>query len=94
MKKIIIALAALALAACAPKVQYHPEWTYDSVVYEMNIRQYSPEGTFAAAAAQLPRLKELGVDVVWLMPMFEIGTEGRKGTLDVILKYQSFLSFI
>ncbi len=81
MKKIIIALAALALAACAPKVQYHPEWTYDSVVYEMNIRQYSPEGTFAAAAAQLPRLKELGVDVVWLMPMFEIGTEGRKGTL-------------
>ena len=81
MKKIIIALAALALAACAPKVQYHPEWTYDSVVYEMNIRQFSPEGTFAAAAAQLPRLKELGVDVVWLMPMFEIGTEGRKGTL-------------
>ena len=81
MKKFIIALAALAIAACAPKVQYHPEWTYDSVVYEMNIRQYSPEGTFAAAADQLPRLKDLGVDVVWLMPMFEIGTEGRKGTL-------------
>ena len=81
MKKFIIALAVLAIAACAPKVQYHPEWTYDSVVYEMNIRQFSPEGTFAGAQAQLPRLKELGVDVVWLMPMFEIGTEGRKGSL-------------
>ena len=81
MKKFVIALAALALAACAPKVQYHPEWTYDSVVYEMNIRQYSPEGTFAGAQAQLPRLKDLGVDILWLMPMYEIGVEGRKGTM-------------
>ncbi len=82
MKKFIVALAALAIAACAPKeVQYHPEWTYDSVVYEVNIRQFSPEGTFAGVEAQLPRLKDLGVDVLWLMPMYEIGTEGRKGTL-------------
>ena len=82
MRKFFIALAALAMAACAPKeVQYHPEWTYDSVVYEVNIRQFSPEGTFAGVEAQLPRLKDLGVDVLWLMPMYEIGTEGRKGTL-------------
>ena len=82
MKRILIAvLAVLALASCNKKVQYHPEWTYDSVVYEVNIRQFSPEGTFKGVEAQLPRLKDLGVDVLWLMPMYEIGTEGRKGTL-------------
>ncbi len=84
MKRILlIAAAAAALcAACTPKqTAVHPEWTYDSVVYEVNVRQFSPEGTFKGVEAQLPRLKELGVDVLWLMPMYEIGTEGRKGTL-------------
>ena len=47
----------------------------------MNVRQYTPEGTFAAAQQELPRLAELGVDIVWLMPIYPIGVEGRKGTL-------------
>ena len=84
MKRILLLAAAAAAlcAACAPKqTAVHPEWTYDSVVYEVNVRQFSPEGTFKSVEAQLPRLKELGVDVLWLMPMYEIGTEGRKGTL-------------
>ena len=59
----------------------HPEWTYDAVVYEMNVRQYTPEGTFAAADQHLRRLKELGVDIVWLMPIYPIGVKERKGTL-------------
>ncbi|MEE0915422.1 MAG: alpha-amylase family glycosyl hydrolase [Alistipes sp.] len=59
----------------------HPDWTYDAVVYEMNVRQYTPEGTFAAAEQHLPRLKELGVDIVWLMPIYPIGVKERKGTL-------------
>ncbi|MBR6347151.1 MAG: alpha-amylase [Bacteroidales bacterium] len=81
-KLLVIISAALALAACgkAPEA-LHPEWTYDSVVYEVNIRQFTPEGTFKAFEGQLPRLKELGVDVLWLMPMYKIGVEGRKGTL-------------
>lgn len=81
MKKILIAaFAALMLASCAEK-SHHAAWTYDAVVYEMNVRQYTPEGTFAAAQAQLPRLKELGVDVIWLMPIYPIGEKERKGTL-------------
>ncbi len=86
MKKILL-FAALALAiACtgnkkAENKLPHPEWTYNSVVYEVNIRQFSPEGTFKGVEAQLPRLKELGVDVIWLMPMYQIGTEERKGSL-------------
>ena len=59
----------------------HPGWTYDAVVYEMNVRQYTPEGTFAAAAEHLPRLQELGVDIIWLMPIYPIGVKERKGTL-------------
>ena len=80
---IISGIAALMAAfSCAPKQEsVHPDWTYDAVIYEMNIRQYTPEGTFAAAQAELPRLKELGVDVLWLMPIYPIGVKERKGTL-------------
>ncbi len=82
MKKfLILSLALLALAGCKKTPSVHPDWTYNSVLYEVNIRQFSPEGTFAGVEAQLPRLKDLGVDILWLMPMYEIGTEGRKGTL-------------
>jgi glycosidase len=82
MKKfLILSLALLALAGCKKTPSVHPDWTYNSVMYEVNIRQFSPEGTFAGVEAQLPRLKDLGVDILWLMPMYEIGTEGRKGTL-------------
>lgn len=83
MKRIISGIAALIAAfSCAPKHENaHPDWAYDAVVYEMNIRQYTPEGTFAAAQAELPRLKELGVDIIWLMPVYPIGVKERKGTL-------------
>lgn len=59
----------------------HPEWSYNAVLYEMNIRQMTTEGTFKAATAHLERLKNLGVDVIWLMPVFPIGIKNRKGTL-------------
>jgi glycosidase len=59
----------------------HPEWTRDAVIYQVNTRQFTPEGTFAAAARQLPRLQELGVDILWLMPIHPIGEKNRKGSL-------------
>ena len=59
----------------------HPEWSYNAVLYEMNIRQMTVEGTFKAATAHLERLKNLGVDVIWLMPVFPIGIKNRKGSL-------------
>ncbi|NKB16738.1 MAG: alpha-amylase [Sphingomonadales bacterium] len=58
-----------------------PEWMRDAVLYQLNTRQFSPEGTFRAAQAQLPRLQALGVDVIWLMPIHPIGELNRKGTL-------------
>lgn len=74
----------MVLVACGTRPQQpaaHPDWSYNSVVYEMNVRQYTPEGTLAEAARHLPRLQEMGVDVVWLMPVYPIGVKERKGTL-------------
>lgn len=58
-----------------------PEWSKNAVIYEVNVRQYTPEGTFNAFAAHLPRLKELGVDILWFMPITPIGELNRKGSL-------------
>ena len=80
MKKVLLAICAVILAvSCCQVPQQQP--LENSVVYEMNVRQYTPEGTFAAAQQELPRLAELGVDIVWLMPIYPIGVEGRKGPL-------------
>ena len=51
------------------------------MIYEANVRQFTPEGTFKAFEEHLPRLKELGVDILWLMPIHPIGVENRKGGL-------------
>lgn len=59
----------------------HPEWSKDAVIYQINTRQFTAEGTFAAAQQQLPRLKALGVDILWLMPIQPIGEVNRKGSL-------------
>ena len=59
----------------------HPEWSYSAVLYELNIRQFTPEGTLNAATERLPFLRSIGIDVIWLMPIYPIGKEGRKGTL-------------
>lgn len=58
-----------------------PAWAKDAVIYELFVRDFTPEGTFKAAEAKIPYLKDLGVDIVWLMPIYPIGEKGRKGTL-------------
>ena len=60
---------------------FHPEWSRNSVIYEVNVRQYTPQGTIAALQSHLPRLKQLGVDILWLMPVQPIGVKHRKGSL-------------
>ncbi len=59
----------------------HPEWCYDAVLYEMNIRQLTPQGTLRAAMDRLEFLRQLGIDAIWLMPIYPIGKENRKGSL-------------
>ncbi|HEY8876501.1 MAG TPA: alpha-amylase family glycosyl hydrolase [Roseateles sp.] len=89
LAQLLLALAftptlAAPLAAYQPKpyVQFqHPAWARNATLYQINTRQFTPEGTFRAAEAQLPRLKELGVDILWLMPIHPIGEKQRKGSL-------------
>ncbi|MBN8646924.1 MAG: hypothetical protein J0L55_03145 [Caulobacterales bacterium] len=94
MKKIISSAIAISVFAfCGanaqnanytpkPYVQLkNPSWTKDAVIYQINTRQFTQEGTFKAAQKQLPRLKSLGIDIVWLMPIHPIGVKNRKGGL-------------
>ncbi|MDX1570329.1 MAG: alpha-amylase family glycosyl hydrolase [Xanthomonadales bacterium] len=59
----------------------NPEWTRRAALYQINTRQFTPEGTFRAAIRELPRLRELGVEILWLMPIHPIGEKNRKGSL-------------
>lgn len=59
----------------------HVAWSQDATIYEVNVRQHTEEGTFKAFEEDLPRLKELGVKILWLMPIQPIGVKNRKGGL-------------
>lgn len=56
-----------------------PEWSKNATIYEVNIRQYSEQGTFAEVEKRLPQLKMMGIDIIWLMPIHPIGEKNRKG---------------
>lgn len=59
----------------------HPAWSYSTNIYEVNVRQYTVEGTFSAFSKHLPRLKDMGVQVLWFMPVLPISEKGRLGSL-------------
>lgn len=78
----------LTLAACravptpvAAPDRTPPVWTRNATLYEVNMRQFTPEGTFVAAQRHLPRLRLLGVDILWIMPVQPIGRVKRNGSL-------------
>ena len=57
------------------------DWVHSTNIYEVNVRQYTPEGTFNAFARELPRLKEMGVKTLWFMPITPIAQKNKKGSL-------------
>lgn len=96
-----LTVSVLLLASCAaPEVDTekaqidaitaHPEWSKDASIYEVNIRQYSEEGTFNAFREDLPRLEAMGVDILWLMPIHPIGKKNRKGPLGSYYSVQDY----
>src|SRR5215203_4455803 len=58
-----------------------PDWVKDAVIYEIFERNYSQKGDFNSITADLDRLKNLGVTVLWLMPVHPVGQEKKKGTI-------------
>jgi len=77
----LCAQARAAEAVAAPAARQSPEWLRDAVVYEVFPRAFSPQGNFKGVIAQLDRLKDLGVTVLWLMPIHPMGKLKAKGTL-------------
>jgi cyclomaltodextrinase / maltogenic alpha-amylase / neopullulanase len=77
--------AAPQLAAPAASAQdtypHAPAWIADQTLYEVSLRQFSPEGNVEGLRKQLPRLKELGAGTLWFMPVNPIGAAGRTGRL-------------
>ena len=67
--------------AAAPTTVKHPDWAPQAVIYEVNTRQFTDDGTFKGVTANLDRLKDLGVDILWMMPIHPISKLNRKGEL-------------
>lgn len=67
-------------------------WVHSTNIYEVNLRQYTAEGTFAAFAKHLPRLKDMGVEVLWFMPVTPISIMKRKGTLGSYYACSSYVA--
>ncbi len=95
MKQLVITLLSLSMMISCKKEEkmeqtqtpevmaaVSPEMMENAVIYEANIRQYSPEGTFNAFTKDIPQLKELGIKVIWVMPIFPISETKRKATGD------------
>lgn len=99
---ITMVTLALFIGSCAPQEQLKiseqkttteaafPEKIASSTIYEANIRQHTPEGTFSAFSKDLPRLKELGVDMLWIMPIHPIGVVNRKLPLGSYYSVQNY----
>ncbi|MBT7320788.1 MAG: alpha-amylase, partial [Flavobacteriaceae bacterium] len=85
MKKIIILSLIISLFSCQTKTSNQNNFTIDSIkggiIYEVNIRQYSKSGTFNEFTQDIPKIKELGVKILWLMPIHPISKKRRKGEL-------------
>ena len=65
-------------------------WSLQSNIYEVNLRQYGPNGSFADFQKELPRLKQMGVEILWFMPITPISVKDRKGTLGSYYAVQDY----
>lgn len=99
---LLLVFAAIFIAACnnTPQnkkqddnalIEGHPAWINQGNIYEVNIRQYTPEGTFNAFAKHLERLKEMGVQTLWFMPINPIGVKDRKGAMGSYYAVKSYV---
>lgn len=80
MKKLLLCCLVL-VTITANSQQKHPAFMEQGNIYEVNIRQYTKEGTLNAFAKHLPRLQKMGVQTLWFMPLQPISKTDRKGSL-------------
>jgi len=70
----------------------HQRWSYNLAVYEVNTRQYTAAGTFAAFSSHLDRLSDMGVGILWFMPIHPIGVKNQLGTLGSPYSVKDYLA--
>ncbi len=70
----------------------HPDWVKNATLYELNVRQFSTQGTFKEVEKQLSRLRKMGIKIIWLMPVQPIGVVNRKGTLGSYYSVKDYLA--
>lgn len=98
MKKILFSIfLGVALISCSTQktsnMTDHPnEWKHSTNIYEVNVRQYTQEGTFRAFEKELPRLKDMGVKTLWFMPITPIAQKNKKGPLGSQYAAQDYTS--
>jgi len=88
MKKwILSAIIAIGVISCTTQninkntMDFPKEWKHTTNIYEVNVRQYTEEGTFRAFEKEMPRLKAMGVKTLWFMPITPIAQQNKKGSL-------------
>jgi len=106
LRIIAVFLLAFGMSGCNPQNQTkkqsedmmekdnnfnHVAWSKNSNIYEVNIRQFTQEGTFKAFMPHLERLHKMGVDILWFMPINPIGEKNRKGTLGSYYAVQDYV---
>lgn len=72
--------------------QLPTDWKHTANIYEVNVRQYTEEGTFKAFEKELPRLKDMGIKVLWFMPITPIAQEQKKGSMGSPYAAQDYTS--
>jgi glycosidase len=89
---LFLSLLLVSPVTAQPAQHPHQPWTRNATIYEVNIRQYTPEGTISAFEKQLPRLKRMGVKILWIMPVQPIGEKNRKGGMGSYYSIRDYTS--
>jgi len=98
MKKLILLGVALAAMSCTTEktsiqnMNNPQEWKHTTNIYEVNLRQYTKEGTFKAFEKEMPRLKKMGVETLWFMPITPIAQQNKKGSMGSPYAAQDYVS--
>ncbi len=94
-KTVSLIFLALTLISCQDNTHQKtpsPQWSNNMTIYEVNLRQFTEAGTIQAFREHLPRLKEMGVGILWFMPIHPIGEKNRKGTLGSYYSVKDYYS--
>lgn len=97
---MILAIMGLGLFACTKEnnetkkatTMELTDWKRNTNIYEVNVRQYTQEGTFKAFEKELPRLREMGVETLWFMPITPIAQMNKKGSMGSPYAAQDYTS--